>query len=286
MPLSHYPTSPPQPPPKKKLKKQQHLYEKFLAHDTLHHYHRALAKNDIVAYGPFEESTSREVEEESGEGSAAGGGGRRSSQPDAAVAGRQRNPALPFFRRKASVLIPLAAPRPLQIAVGTSVIKLRLRQSVAVLRRAEVVAAGGYDGAEKKSAGVGIGDDDASSFSPLAPLDAIEFRSAPRLWIPDAKDLPLGLIRLVATYEEASAVEGDGAGGGGSASSSSASASVSASASAQSQAPRQRRVRMVVTATADFRPEVKKRREEKRRRRKRDFGRDSKEKKREKREKN
>lgn len=164
---------------------QQHLYEKFLAHDTLLHYHRALAKNDIVAYGPFEQASPSDVSEEEEESSSAASGA-------SAAAEALLDPVLPFFKRKASVLMPLAAPRPLQLALGTSVIKLRLRQSVAVLRRAKVI------NDDDENNGDGNGDDAPS----LAPLDVIEFRSAPRLWIPEAKDLPLGKISLVASYEE------------------------------------------------------------------------------------
>jgi hypothetical protein len=165
---------------------QQHLYKNFLAHDTLLHYHRALARNDIVAYGPFEEANplkgveeEDDEEDESGEGSSAAG------------SAAARDPALPFFKRKASVLMPLAAPRPLQLALGTSVIKLRLRQSVGVLRRAKVMTDDAGDGGEKSGGEEG-----------LAPLDVIEFRSAPRLWIPETKDLSLGKISLVASYED------------------------------------------------------------------------------------
>ena len=118
-------------------------------------------------------------EDESGEGSSAAG------------SAAARDPALPFFKRKASVLMPLAAPRPLQLALGTSVIKLRLRQSVGVLRRAKVMTDDAGDGGEKSGGEEG-----------LAPLDIIEFRSAPRLWIPEAKDLSLGKISLVASYED------------------------------------------------------------------------------------
>jgi hypothetical protein len=166
-----------------KKTKHQHLYESFLAHDTLLHYHRALAKNDLVSYGPFEEASSSEEE-------AGGEAGEEEGERYAATAPAVRDPALPFFRRKASVLMPLAAPRPLQLAIGTSVIKLRLRQSVSVLRRAKIVDGGGSE--------------PGASGPPesLAPLDVIEFRSAPRLWVPEAKDLPLGKISLVASYEE------------------------------------------------------------------------------------
>ena len=165
---------------------QQHLYKNFLAHDTLLHYHRALARNDIVAYGPFEEANPlKGVEEEDDEEDESGKG---SSAAGSAAA---RDPALPFFKRKASVLMPLAAPRPLQLALGTSVIKLRLRQSVGVLRRAKVMTDDAGDGGEKSGGEEG-----------LAPLDVIEFRSAPRLWIPEAKDLSLGKISLVASYED------------------------------------------------------------------------------------
>lgn len=176
---------------------QQHLYEKFLAHDTLLHYHRALAKNDIVAYGPFEQASPSDVSEEEEE------------ESSASAAADALDPALPFFKRKASVLMPLAAPRPLQLALGTSVIKLRLRQSVAVLRRAKVIN-DDDDGDE----GVDGGNDDrnGNDAAPLAPLDVIEFRSAPRLWIPEAKDLPLGKISLVASYEEIVEEKKDGEG--------------------------------------------------------------------------
>ena len=175
---------PPSPPPKKK-KRAQHLYESFLAHDTLLHYHRALAKNDMVSYGPFEEASPEKTGEEGG-----GSRGEGGTSSYAAAAPAVRDPALPFFRRNASVLMPLAAPRPLQLALGTSVIKLRLNQSVAVLRRAKIVVVDGG------------GEPGALESESLAPLDVIEFRSAPRLWVPEARDLPLGKISLVASYEE------------------------------------------------------------------------------------
>ena len=175
--------------------------------------------------------------------------------------------------------MPLAAPRPLQIALGTSVIKLRLRQSVAVLRRAKV-----FDSDESSGDG-GIGEErkkDAASSAALAPLDLIEFRSAPRLWVPEAKDLPLGKISLVASYEDV--VDESGSVDASSSSSSSSSAAAAATAAApplvapkatpfhlSPRRPRTRsdsgspfsspvtlprqRIRIDVTATADFQPE-------------------------------
>lgn len=99
--------------------------------------------------------------------------------------------------------MPLAAPRPLQMALGTSVIKLRLRQSVAVLRRAKVIDdIVDVGGGEQQRQNRADASDDSQIAAALAPLDLIEFRSAPRLWIPDAKDLALGKISLVASYED------------------------------------------------------------------------------------
>ena len=215
-----------------------------------------------------------------------GSSGEGSSSSAAATTSAVRDPALPFFRRKASVVMPLAAPRPLQIAIGTSVIKLRLKQSVAVLRRAKFVDEdiGGEIGGEIGEFGKGGKNAAAAAH---APLDVIEFRSAPRLWVPEAKDLPLGKISLVASYEEVTDEKSQEASAG-SAAAEAASAPASAPAASaapplvdpgvtpfhlsprrtrsrsvsvagnehnNSPAPIRQRIRIDVTATADFQPE-------------------------------
>ena len=263
---------------------EQHLYNSFLAHDTLLHYHRALARNDIVAYGPFELASPKEVDEETAvagmkavaaAAAAAAASSSSSSTPASASAALPEtwDPALPFFKRKASVLMPLAAPRPLQMAVGTSVIKLRLRQSVAVLRRAKVFDDDDDDGNDKQRlSGV------------EAPLDLIEFRSAPRLWVPGSRDQSLGRTSMLASYEEIVDGDDDGKkkadGGGGVIAAAeerevpapvaaeltplhlsprrlrSRSASLAGEVAApNSPPPIRQRVRIDVTATADFNPE-------------------------------
>ena len=136
------------------------------------------------------------------------------------------SPSCPRFERRVSALIPLDAPRPLQIALGTGFIKIRLRQSVEVLRRRQRETQGQRQNSTE-------GDD---TWSPLPPLDAIEFRSVSKLWVPEgSNDLPLGHITIRASYSNDGDVEGG--------------------ACAPAEASTDSGVRFDVTAVADFRPE-------------------------------
>ena len=169
----------------------------------------------------------------------------RQEAPTAAAAAASSSPSPSLstllFERRASALVPLDAPRPSQIALGTSFTKIRLRQSVKVLRRRRSRSRQGEDPAEEAATPPSLPSPSSATASSSASIEAVEFLSASALWIPGgSRDLIIGNIRVSASYhlrgDEREGEKND--------------ADDAANASAG-----QPVVRFDVSTTADFRPE-------------------------------
>ena len=170
---------------------------------------------------------------------------RQEAPAAAAAAASSSSPSSPslstlLFERRASALVPLDAPRPLQIALGTSFIKIRLRQSVKVLRRRRSRSRQGEDPAEEAATSPSLPSPSAAASS-SASIEAVEFLSASALWIPEgSRDLVIGNIRVSASYH----LRGDEREG-----------EKNVADNAANTSAGQPVVRFDVSTTADFRPE-------------------------------
>lgn len=222
---------------------KQHVYAQFISHNSLYDYHRLSAKNACVASdffvqvgGEGEEEDEEEVERQERQEApaAAAAAASSSSSPSASL-------STLLFERRASALIPLDAPRPLQIALGTSFIKIRMRQSVKVFRRRRSKSRQEEDPAEEAATSPSLPSPSSAAASSSASIEAVEFLSASALWIPEgSRDLVIGNIRVSASYH----LRGDEREGEKNVADDAANASAG-----------QPVVRFDVSTTADFRPE-------------------------------
>ena len=185
-------TTPTTKPRKKKGKKKQHVFAEFISYEALYDYHKQTAKNDYAQSDSFV---------------LVGGEGGLERQEAPAAAGAEASSSLStlLFERKASALMPLDAPRPLQIALGTSFIKIRLKHSVKVVRRGRSNRSS-VQGEEEAAAAAS-----PSSPSALPSIEAVEFVSASALWVPrGSRDLPIGSVRVSASYHHLRGDEREG----------------------------------------------------------------------------
>ena len=215
---------------KKKRKKKQHVFAEFISYEALYDYHKQTAKNDYAQSGSFV--------------LVGGEGGLERQEAPAAAGAEASSSSLStlLFERKASALMPSDAPRPLQIALGTSFIKIRLKHSVKVVRRRRSNRSS-VQGEEEAAAAAS-----PSSPSALPSIEAVEFVSASALWVPrGSRDLPIGSVRVSASYHHLRGDEREGE--------ENANNAADAADNASTAAGQQPVVRFDVSAAADFRPE-------------------------------